>query len=183
MFDLQFCYYIVLTNLRFRTFNIIWFFIVVSFLLAKDPAYAQTIPCNMTFKDGKGMNNTRMVGLHEDLLLVTDTGTYKIINIEKISLVKFDNGSYFWTGVGVGAAAGFIGGFVYYEIWGGKKHKIITRDAAAAISLIFTVPCALIGGLIGLNFRNVDSYDLSKMRTDVKAVEIKFMMKDHSLWQ
>jgi hypothetical protein len=136
----------------------------------------------MIFKDGKGMTNTRMVGLHEDLLLVTDTGSYKIINIEKIANIKFDNGTYMWTGVGVGAAVGFIGGLVYNEIASTKK-KILTRDAAASISLIFTIPGAIIGGIVGLLFRNIDSYELAKMHTDVKSNEIKYIMKEHSLWR
>src|SRR5258706_2992320 len=140
--------------------------------------YCQTKYCDIKLKDVKELNRRRMVGLHDNFLLVADTGSYKIVNIEKIATVKFDKGTYMWTGVGIGATAGFLGGLVYYTIFNGtKKKSFLPKDAALGTTLVFTLPCAIIGGLIGLLFRNTDMYDLSKLNNFTKAKELKFIMQ------
>jgi hypothetical protein len=159
----------------------IWFLAVIMFV-AGSSLLSQTMPCDINYKDGKGIYRTRMIGIHQDLLLVSDTGSYKIVNVEKISRIRFDNGTYLWTGVGIGAVAGFVSGIVYYEIFS-KKKKTVAKDAAIGISLVFTLPAAIIGGIVGLVFRNIDDYDLSNMHPYVKSKEIKYIMRDHSTWK
>lgn len=144
---------------------------------------AQTMPCDLGFKDGTGMRRTRLMGLHEDLLLVMDTGRYKIINVEKIVNIRFDKGNYFWAGVGAGAAVGFVGGIVLYQLFTHKKSGLLTRDATLGISLIFVLPGAIIGSIFGLAFRNVDNYKLSDMNPYMKSKEIKYIMHEHSEWR
>lgn len=145
--------------------------------------YSQSKPCDVTYKDGKGIRNARLIGLHQDLLLVSDTGSYKIVNIEKIKGIRFNNGTYLVMGAGLGAVAGFLGGIVYYEIFQKKNSKFPPRDAALGISLIFTIPGALIGGLIGNIFRDIDDYDFTDYGVYMKSKEIKFIMRDHSQWR
>lgn len=128
------------------------------------------------------MRNARLIGLHQDLLLVSDTGSYRIVNIEKVARVRFDNGTYIWTGAAIGAVIGFVGGIIYYELFGGKKN-FISRDPALGIGVVITIPSALIGGVIGNIFRNIDDYNLTKMHPYMKSKEIKFIMKDHSMYQ
>ena len=159
----------------------IWLIIFPVLLIISD-SYAQTRPCELIFKDGKGMRNARLIGLHQDLLLVSDTGSYKIINVEKVARIKFDNGTYVWTGAAIGAVIGFVGGIIYYELFGGKKN-FISRDPALGIGVVITIPSALIGGVIGNIFRNIDDYNLAKMHPYMKSKEIKFIMKDHSLYE
>ena len=151
-------------------------------LLLTAELLTQTKPCELIFKDGKGMRNARLIGLHQDLLLVSDTGSYRIVNIEKVARVRFDNGTYIWTGAAIGAAIGFIGGIIYYELFGSKKN-FISRDPALGIGVVITLPSALIGGVIGNIFRNIDDYNLTKMHPYMKSKEIKFIMKDHSMYQ
>lgn len=146
--------------------------------------YSQTRYCDLKLKDGKTLERKRMVGLHDNFLLVADTGSYKIVNIEKIATVKFDNGKYMWTGVGIGATAGFLGGLAYYTIFNGtKKKSFLPKDAALGTVLVFTLPCAIIGGLLGLLFKNIDLYDLSKLNVFTKAKELKFIMSDHEVYR
>lgn len=147
-------------------------------------SYSQTTPCQLNYKNGGGINNTRLIGLHEDLLLVSDTGAYKIVNIDKISHIRFDNGNYMLTGAGIGAGVGFAAGFVLYQIFGHKKNKkFITSDPTIGIIGVFTIPSAIIGGLVGLLFRNKDDYDLSKLNTFTKSKEINYIMKDHDIYR
>ncbi len=147
-------------------------------------AQAQTKVCDIKLKDGKMLNRKRMVGLHDNFLLVSDTGSYKIVNIEKVSNVKFDNGTYMWTGVGIGAAVGFLAGLTYYKFFNGaKKKSFLPKDATVGTMFVFTIPCALIGGVVGLLFRNIDDYDLSKLNTFTKAKELKFIMSDHEIYK
>jgi len=146
-------------------------------------AIAQTDPCNLEYKDGKIAYRTHMIGLHENLLLISDTGSYKIVNVDKIARVKFDNGTFWKTGAAFGAGAGFVGGFLVYNIWGKKKIKFLPQDATLGTIALFTIPCSIIGALIGMNFRNIDVYELSKMNTYMKSKEIKFIMKDHALYK
>lgn len=126
-----------------------------------------------------------MVGLHDNLLLVSDTNSFKIINVEKIANVRFDVGNYMWNGVGIGAVAGFLGGLVYYEIFNGAKNKklFFPKDAALGTIFVFTLPCAIIGGLIGMLFRNIDDYDLSQLNSFTKSKELNFIMKDHEIYR
>ena len=114
-------------NKSFRTIKNILkipvFFLLIGIILP-GIVFSQTTPCQITYKKSGGINRTRLVGLHEDLLLVaSDTGAFKIVNIDKISHIKFDNGTYMLPGAGIGAAAGFVTGFVLYQIFGNKKDK------------------------------------------------------------
>jgi hypothetical protein len=137
----------------------------------------------MNYKDGKSVRKTRMVGIHQNLLLIADTGSYKIVNVDKIAKVRFDNGTYWKTGAAFGAGIGFVGGFLAYTIWGKKKIKFLPQDATLGTIVLFTIPSAIIGALIGMNFKNIDVYELSKMNTYMKSKEIKFIMKDHAQYQ
>ena len=159
--------------------------IFLSLLLIGQFAYSQTKPCDLKLKDGKIMQHKRMVGLHENFLLISDTGSYKILNIDKVANVKFDKGSYLWTGAAIGAAVGFIGGFVYYTIFNGAKKtkSFLPKDAALGTMLVFTIPMSIIGGLIGLLYRNVDEYDLSKLNSFEKSKELNYIMKDHDAFR
>lgn len=129
------------------------------------------------------MRNARLIGLHQDLLLVSDTGSYKIVNVEKIRRIKFDNGNYMYMGAAFGAVAGFVAGIVYYEIFHKKTRSFPPKDAAVGISLVFTLPGALVGGIVGQFFRNIDDYDFSNHGVYMKSKEIKFIMKDHARWR
>ena len=161
--------------------NFLAFFCLIFLLLHYSPS--QTTPCDLGFKDGSGMKKTRLVGIHEDLLLVADTGNYKIINVEKITTIRFDKGNYFWAGMGIGAAVGFVSGFVLYEFFSQKRKTLITNDATLGITVGFCLPGALLGSLVGLAFRNIDFYDLSDMHPYMKSKEIKYIMQDHSEWR
>jgi hypothetical protein len=162
--------------------NRIRYFILIIFL-ASSFLYSQTKPCILTYKDGSGIRNARLIGLHQDLLLVSDTGSYKIVNIEKIKNIRFNNGTYMIMGAAFGAVAGFLGGIVYYELFHNKKRTFPPKDAALGISLVFTIPGALVGGLVGNFFKDIDDYDFTDYGTYMKSKEIKFIMRDHSQWR
>lgn len=161
--------------------NILSFLILI--VLIVSVSFSQTDPCSIVYKNNLGIPKTRLIGIHENLLLVSDTGSYKIVNTDKIARIKFDNGKYWKTGAAFGAGIGFIGGFIVYQIWGKKKIKFLPKDATLGVLGIFTVPSAIIGGLIGMNFRNIDTYELSKLNAFVKAKEIKFIIRDHAQYK
>jgi hypothetical protein len=144
---------------------------------------AQTDPCDIKYKDGKSALKTSMIGIHENLLLISDAGSYKIVNVEKIAQIKFDYGKHWKTGAVAGAVTGFIGGLAAYNVWGRGRLKFLPRDATLGIFLIFTIPSAIIGGLIGMAFKNIDVYELAKLNPFVKSKEIKFIMKDHATFK
>ncbi|MCX7877847.1 MAG: hypothetical protein N2510_04300 [Ignavibacteria bacterium] len=143
---------------------------------------AQTDPCSIEYKTGGGMPYTTLIGIHENLLLVSEQKNYKIINVDKIAKVRFDYGTYWKTGAAVGAAIGFVSGFWVYQIWGKEKIKFLPRDATLG-TLLFTIPSAIIGGIIGRIFKNVDIYDMSKMNSFVKSKELKYILKDHAKYK
>ena len=161
------------------------FFVFVLIVGGTYSFYSQTIPCDLTFKDGKVMTRTQLVGLHEDLLLVTDTGSnaglprYKIINVDKVTKMRFDNGNYFWSGMAIGGATGFITGIVLYELFSLKKKSLITKDATVGITFVFTLPAAIVGCLAGLAFRNVDNYDFTNMYPYEKIKTIAYIIRQH----
>jgi hypothetical protein len=152
-------------------------------ILITTAGFAQTDPCSIVYKNGSGIPRTRIMGIHENLLLVSDTGSYKIVNTDKIARIKFDNGKYWKTGAAFGAGIGFVGGFLVYQIWGKKKIKFLPKDATLGVMGLFTIPCAVIGGLIGMAFKNIDVYELSKLNSFVKAKEIKYIIKDHAQYK
>jgi hypothetical protein len=156
---------------------ILFIFAATSFI------HSQTKPCNLTYKDGSGIRNARLIGLHQDLLLVSDTGSYKIVNIEKIKRIRFDNGTYIYMGAAFGAVAGLVGGLVYYEIFHKKTTPFFPKDASIGISFVFIIPGALLGGLVGNVFRDIDDYDLTDYGNYMKSKEIKFIMKEHERWR
>jgi hypothetical protein len=159
-----------------------WLFILFIFSVTSI-SFPQTTPCDLTYKDGKGIRNARLIGLHQDLLLVSDTGSYKIVNIEKIKRIRFDKGTFVYMGAAFGAVAGLIGGLVYYEIFHKKTTPFFPKDASIGISLVFIIPGALLGGLVGNVFRNIDEYDLTDYGVYMKSKEIKFIMKEHERWR
>lgn len=142
----------------------------------------QTDPCNIEYKTGGGLPNTSLIGIHENLLLVSEQKNYKIINVDKIAKVTFDYGTYWKTGAAVGAAVGFVSGFWVYQIWGKDKIRFLPRDATLG-TLLFTIPSAIIGGVVGRLFKNVDIYDMSKMNSFVKSKELKYILKDHAKYK
>src|SRR4030095_3905766 len=158
--------------------NILIGFIIL--LIVSPICFTQTDPCNIEYKDGKGITNTKLMGIHENLLLVSEATSYKIVNTDKIARIKFDNGKYWKTGAAFGAAIGFVGGFLVYQFWGPKKIKFLPQDATLGVIGVFTIPCAIIGGLVGMAFKNIDVYELSKLNSFVKAKEIKYIMRDHA---
>ncbi len=158
-------------------------FLIAALLVLITGVNSQTDPCSIVYKNGTGIPRTRLIGIHENLLLVSDTGSYKIVNTDKISRIKFDNGKYWKTGAAFGAGLGFVGGFLVYQLWGKKKIKFLPKDATLGVLGIFTIPCAVIGGLIGMNFKNIDVYELSKLNSFVKAKEIKFILRDHAQYK
>ena len=158
-------------------------FLITALLVLITGVNSQTDPCSIVYKNGTGIPRTRLIGIHENLLLVSDTGSYKIVNTDKISRIKFDNGKYWKTGAAFGAGLGFVGGFLVYQLWGKKKIKFLPKDATLGVLGIFTIPCAVIGGLIGMNFKNIDVYELSKLNSFVKAKEIKFILRDHAQYK
>ncbi len=158
-------------------------FLITALLVIISGVNSQTDPCSIVYKNGTGIPRTRLIGIHENLLLVSDTGSYKIVNTDKISRIKFDNGKYWKTGAAFGAGIGFVGGFLVYQLWGKKKIKFLPKDATLGVLGIFTIPCAVIGGLIGMNFKNIDVYELSKLNSFVKAKEIKFILRDHAQYK
>jgi len=161
------------------------YYLIYAFIVCLWPVniVSQTDPCDLEYKDGKTAFKVRMIGLHENLLLISDTGSYKIVNVDKIARVRFDNGTFWKTGAAYGAAVGFVGGILVYTIWGKKKIKFLPSDVTLGVISIFTIPFGGIGALIGMNFKNIDVYELSKMNTYMKSKEIKFIMKDHALYK
>jgi hypothetical protein len=147
--------------------------------------FSQTDPCEINYKDGKSIMKTRMVGIHENLLLISaDTaGSYKIVNTDRIARIKFDNGKYWKTGAAMGAGIGLVGGIMAYQIWGRGRLKFLPKDATLGTIGLFTLPCAIIGGLIGMAFKNIDIYELAKLNNFVKAKEIKFILRDHAQYR
>jgi len=158
-------------------------FAIFGLMMLLSVSFSQTDPCSIVYKNGSGMPRTRLIGIHQNLLLVSDTGAYKIVNTDKIARIRFDNGKYWKTGAAFGAGLGFVGGFLVYQLWGKKKIKFLPKDATLGVLGIFTVPCAVIGGLIGMAFKNIDVYELAKLNSFVKAKEIKFIMKDHAQYK
>ncbi|HWA06869.1 MAG TPA: hypothetical protein VG961_09995 [Ignavibacteria bacterium] len=158
-------------------------YVIFALLIVTSVCSSQTDPCSIVYKSGTGIPKTRLIGIHQNLLLVSDTGAYKIVNTDKIARIRFDNGKYWKTGAAFGAGIGFVGGFLVYQIWGKKKIKFLPKDATLGVIGIFTVPCAVIGGLIGMAFKNIDVYELAKLNSFVKAKEIKFIMKDHAQYK
>ena len=86
-------------------------------------------------------------------------------------------------GAAFGAVAGLIGGLVYYELFHKKTTPFFPKDAAIGISLVFILPGALVGGLVGNVFRNIDDYDLTDYGNYMKSKEIKYIMKEHERWR
>ena len=158
-------------------------FVLAALLIISSLSFSQTDPCSIVYKSGSGIPKTRLIGIHQNLLLVSDTGSYKIVNTDKIARIRFDNGKYWKTGAAFGAGLGFVGGFMVYQIWGKKKIKFLPKDATLGVLGIFTVPCAVIGGLIGMAFKNIDTYELAKLNSFVKAKEIKFILRDHAQYK
>lgn len=158
-------------------------FAVTAVIIFCSVSFSQTDPCSIVYKNSQGIPKTRLIGIHQNLLLVSDTGSYKIVNTDKIARIRFDNGKYWKTGAAFGAGLGFVGGFLVYQIWGKKKIKFLPKDATLGVLGIFTVPCAVIGGLIGMAFKNIDTYELAKLNSFVKAKEIKFIIRDHAQYK
>jgi len=127
-----------------------------------------------------------MVGVHEDLLLIgTDSGNFKIVNVDKIAGARFDKGTYLWTGAAIGAAVGFVAGVFYYGIKAGKLNNksFPPKDPTMGTVLVFSLPCAVIGGFIGTLFRNIDSYDVSNLSSFYKSKELKYIMEQHEFYR
>jgi hypothetical protein len=152
-------------------------------LILSNIVNSQTRVCDIHYINGTGIYKTRIYGQYRDMILVSDSNSYKIVDIVKIKSLRFDRGNHMWTGVGVGAGLGFILGIFMYERYNSKNSQFFIKDPAVGIPLIFTIPCAVLGGAIGTLFEVVDNYYLSKMGMYMKIKEVNYIRKEQSLWR
>lgn len=156
--------------------------VIFALFMFKFVIYSQTDPCSIEYNGGGGVPSTTLISIHENLLLISERKNFKIVNVDKIARIKFDNGTYWKTGAAIGATVGFAGGFLVYQIWGKEKIKFLPKDATFG-SILFTIPCAMIGAFIGRVFKNIDVYEMSKMNSFIKSKEIKYIIKDHAKYK
>lgn len=159
------------------------FFFFITSIIIVNISISQTRLCDIMYNNGTGIYKTRIYGQYRDMILVSDSDSYKIVDIVKIKSFRFDRGNQIWTGAAVGAGLGFILGIFMYERFNSKNSQFFIKDPAVGIPLIFTIPCAVLGGAIGTLFKVIDNYDVSKMGMYMKIKEVNYIRKEQSLWR
>jgi len=112
------------------------------------------------------------------LLPDTNIYTYKV-KLTDINSIAFKNGTNVWSVAGVTGAVGFVLGFItggFFTLDGPAKFKFNT---ALAGGLIFAVPFALVGGVVGLLIPRYEDYDIKKIPVKQKYEALKRIFLKH----
>jgi hypothetical protein len=152
------------------TFGICIFIFFIDHLHAQYDSVSFKLPVLKITQLEKGKNIVRKFENSPNMfflkgsLLVADPKKYDysvdVNNVKKIAIYK---GTSFWQGAGIGAAIGFVGGFIFGafimgEYGGGSKKGGV--DGGMMFGFMGVVPAAIIGGVAGLFIPRYCEYSL-----------------------
>lgn len=114
----------------------------------------------------------------KDTSLIVRTGSkLQKLNVNKIKSVKFYNGTKFTEGFLCGALAGFSA--ILWAHSQGSDSSFKGFIGALAVGVVVAVPCAVIGGIIGLFIKDSHSYKFSGLSTEKKTLKLIRIFRKH----
>ena len=112
--------------------------------------------------------------------LLPDTNIYKYkVKLTDVNSISFKNGTNVWSAAGVTGAVGFVLGFFaggYFTFHGTPKFNF---NNALAGGLVFAVPFALVGAVVGLLIPRYEDYDVKKIPVKQKYEALKRIFLKH----
>jgi hypothetical protein len=96
------------------------------------------------------------------------------LNVKDIVSVKFYHGNLILEGM----IAGGVLGFAYILSISDTTGDINSMFVSIAVGLLVAVPCALVGGIVGIFFKDEDTYDLSRLAPEKKELKLLKLFKN-----
>lgn len=136
--------------------------------------------CDLLLANRIELKNVSLL-IYNDSTIYAYTDNYrKDIKFSDIRKIVFKGSSGFGTGFLIGAAVGFSIGFFPLAFTRADGHPGFGGPAVGAIvGLIFTLPGAIVGGLLGLAFDKDDIYHFENGNTANKQSWIKYVIMKH----
>ncbi|MEO8514107.1 MAG: hypothetical protein ABI543_11135 [Ignavibacteria bacterium] len=101
--------------------------------------------------------------------LLPDTNRYNYkVKLSDINLISFHDGALWWPVARTSGIVGFVLGFVAGGFFSWDAHPRFNLGRAFYGAVLFTVPFALLGGVIGLLLPNYEEYDINKLNVSQK---------------
>lgn len=114
----------------------------------------------------------------KDTILIIRTGSkLRKLNANNIKSVKFYGGTKFAEGLICGALAGLTAVLWLHSQSSDSSFKGLI--GALAVGVIVAIPCAVIGGIIGLFIKDSHSYNFSGLTSDKKTVKLIRIFRQH----
>ena len=114
----------------------------------------------------------------KDTSLIVRTGSkLQKLNVNNIKSVKFYDGIKFTEGLLSGALAGLAAVLWLHSQSSDSSFKGLI--GALAIGVVVAIPCAVIGGIIGLFIKDSHSYNFSGLTTEKKTVKLIRIFRQH----
>jgi|GEM_PF-5080924 len=132
--------------------------------------------------NGTFLADATLGSVRDDSLFVVAGGSGTALPIGTIVRVSRDNGSYFWTGAGIGALAGLAGFFIQHAA-NNYASRCSSCGDGEGIVLMIGIPTsallgALLGGGVGALIPDRDELDLSSMAPAEKAVRLQKLVAE-----
>lgn len=119
----------------------------------------------------------KVLSLNDTNLVILKNSKSLKLKVNDIKSVKFYEGTKFLEGLGSGAVLGFVGILLLHSL--GDDSSFSGLMTALGVGVVVAIPCALIGGIVGLFFEDSHLYDLSGLSQERKKTKLIRLFREH----
>jgi hypothetical protein len=148
----------------------------------KGPFDVQVISseCDVYLDDRSVLKDVNLFAKNDSTLVVFKEMGKREVSYSEIRKIAFKPSAPFGKGYLIGSAIGFLIGFIPPTLSRGGGHPDFSGPGVGLIvGLIFSVPCGLIGGVIGLLTAQDEVYLFDKGAPPVKKKRIDYLIEQH----
>ncbi|MEO8512854.1 MAG: hypothetical protein ABI543_04800 [Ignavibacteria bacterium] len=139
-----------------------------------------TEECNIYLDNKSELTGVKLIKDTDSTLKTVKNGRSKIISIAGIRKIVFKVSAPFGKGFFIGAAIGFVVGFVPFAFTKPEGHPSIGGFSLGLImGFLCSIPGGLIGGVVGVLSASDDVYLFDNGITPVKIKRLHFAMEKH----
>ncbi len=136
--------------------------------------------CDIYLDDRSVLKSVNLLHYSDTSLMAFKGIGKREVPYSQIRKIAFKPSAPFGKGYLIGSAIGFLIGFIPPTLSRGGGHPDFSGPGVGAIvGLLFSIPCGLIGGVIGLLTAQDEVYFFDKGSTPVKNKRIRYLIDQH----
>lgn len=136
--------------------------------------------CDVYLDDRSILKEVSLVGYSDTTFMAFKEPGKREVPYSQVRKITFKPSAPFGKGYLIGSAVGFLIGFVPLAFSKGGGHPDISGPGVGAIvGLLFSVPCGLVGGVIGLLSAQDEVYLFDQGAPPAKIKRINYLIEQH----